>query len=103
MIALTDAELDAIINAAKPLRPKDRDPFLRALAVELEKHRGEFGPGLINRMIRTTQRQFFDPPISTARRSTREADLVAPSGWRGAAENRPCCASSTCRLRSAMR
>ena len=30
MISLSDAELSAVMDAAKPLRPGDRDPFLRA-------------------------------------------------------------------------
>lgn len=34
-LALSDAELSAVMSAAAPLRPCDRDPFLRALAIEL--------------------------------------------------------------------
>jgi hypothetical protein len=37
------------------------DPFLRALAAELAKY-PEIGPGLIFRLIRETQRRFFDAP-----------------------------------------
>ena len=39
MITLDDDELTAVMTAAKPLPPKDRNPFLRTLAAELEKHR----------------------------------------------------------------
>ena len=38
MISLTDDELSAVMSAAAPLRPCDRDPFLRALAQELSHY-----------------------------------------------------------------
>jgi hypothetical protein len=43
MIALTDDELSAVMDACKPLRPGDRDPFLRALAQELRRE-PQLGP-----------------------------------------------------------
>ena len=60
-LALSDDELDAVMTAAQPLKPCDRDPFLRALAQELS-HYQQLGPGLINKVARNLQRQFFDPP-----------------------------------------
>lgn len=63
MIALSDADLAAVINAASVLHPADRDPFLRAVADELMKLRvGELGPGSVARVVRQTQKQFFRPP-----------------------------------------
>lgn len=61
MLGLSDHELDAVMAAARPLRPKDRDPFLRDVAAELANQR-ERGPGVIYRVVRETQRKFFDPP-----------------------------------------
>ena len=43
------------------LAVKDRDPFFRALAAEIAKHPA-VGPGLIHRLIRETQRKYFDRP-----------------------------------------
>ena len=43
MISLSDAELTAVLDACKPLRPGDRDPFLRALAQELGRE-PQLGP-----------------------------------------------------------
>jgi hypothetical protein len=60
MISLSDAELTAVLDACKPLRPGDRDPFLRALAQELREP--QLGPSVIHRVARNLQRQFFDPP-----------------------------------------
>jgi hypothetical protein len=58
-LALTDDQLRQIMHAARPLRPRDRDAFLRALAAEL--HGREIGPGSLGRAIAIVQRQFFDP------------------------------------------
>ena len=62
-IALSDAELDAILNLAQPLDPAMRDPFLRAVAIELARYQpAELGPGLINRVGRLLQKEFWSPP-----------------------------------------
>ena len=61
MIALTDAELEQVMTAAKPLAPKDRDPFLRDVAAELAEHPA-LGPGIVGRVVRDVQRSYFDPP-----------------------------------------
>jgi hypothetical protein len=63
-LALSDSELAAIMNAAKPIPPERRDGFLLAVASEL-KRCGEIGPGSVGRAIRAVQRQYFDPPNLT--------------------------------------
>ena len=43
--SFSDAELDVIMNLAQPIDPAVRDPFLRAVAIELERHPPEaIGP-----------------------------------------------------------
>jgi hypothetical protein len=63
-LALTDSKLDAVFAAARPLRPRDRDSFLQALAAELQGR--EIGPGSLGRAIVVVQRRFLDPPLETA-------------------------------------
>jgi hypothetical protein len=61
MLALSDDELAAVMNAAAPL---DRDlsaAFVEAVAAELAKI-SETGPGVVHRICAATQRQFFTPP-----------------------------------------
>ena len=60
-LKLSDAELTAVMDACQPLRPYDRDPFLRALAQELGRE-PQLGPGVIHRVAKNLQRQFFGPP-----------------------------------------
>jgi hypothetical protein len=63
VLRLNDAELDAVMNAARPLDPALRDPFLQAVANALQQQEcGEIGPGTVARVCRELQRQFFDPP-----------------------------------------
>jgi hypothetical protein len=38
MLSLTDEELDVLMNLSRPLEPQLRDPFLRSVATELERH-----------------------------------------------------------------
>ena len=61
MIALTDDELSAVMDAARPIPPASRDAFLHALAAELAQH-PVIGEGLIHRVARDVQRKYFDPP-----------------------------------------
>jgi len=61
-LALTDAQLDQILLAARPLRVCDRDPFLREVADALANGGGPVGDGDVNRAVRVSQRKFFDPP-----------------------------------------
>jgi predicted DNA-binding transcriptional regulator YafY len=60
-IALSDDELSAIMNAAKPLQPADRDRFLRAVA-EAITALPEIGPGSVHRAISELQRRYFVAP-----------------------------------------
>jgi hypothetical protein len=60
-IALSDDELTAIMNAARPLAPRDRDRFLKQIAqaiVDLP----ERGPGSVYRAIHATFRMHYDAP-----------------------------------------
>jgi len=51
-IKLTDAELDAVFSAARPLDPDLRDPFLQAVAHALQQDcSGEIGPGTVARRL----------------------------------------------------
>jgi hypothetical protein len=60
-ISLTDSELSAVMDAAKPLAPRDRDKFLRCIAVAISAM-PERGDGSIHRAIRSVWREFFDAP-----------------------------------------
>jgi hypothetical protein len=69
-LRLSDAELDAILDAARPLPIEARDTFLRAVAHRLQQECGELGPGSVSRACRALQQDFFDPPI-----------ISEPVGW----------------------
>jgi hypothetical protein len=60
-IALTDAQLDAVFEAARPLPRASRDAFLVDLATALAGITDP-GDGDVARAIRTVQRKHFDPP-----------------------------------------
>jgi hypothetical protein len=60
-LSLSDDEMEAVLAAAQPLPRERRDAFLRAVAADLARV-PERGPGVLHRLIRATQRQFFDPP-----------------------------------------
>jgi hypothetical protein len=60
-IALTDAELTAIMVAAQPISVDRRDAFLQKVASTLRES-AEVGPGTVHRAIALAQREFFDPP-----------------------------------------
>ena len=61
-IRLSDPELDTIYRAAGPLDDDVRDAFLVQVALELSRL-GDLGPGLVFRVARAAQKQFFVPPI----------------------------------------
>jgi hypothetical protein len=63
-ISLTDAELTAVMDAARPIPVGRRDAFLQELAVELSKLT-IVGAGNLHRAIAETQRRFWDPPTDT--------------------------------------
>jgi hypothetical protein len=60
-IALSDAELQSIMDACRPLQVHQRDGFLRDIAEELVKL-SAIGPGSLHRVIATVQRRHFSPP-----------------------------------------
>ena len=66
---LTDAELDAVFNAARPPAPNVREDFLKEVADRLSSY-AAVGPGTVHRVCLETQRRFFDPP-----------DLSGPGVW----------------------
>jgi hypothetical protein len=57
MLALTDAQLDAIHRAAWPLSPADRGAFLEAVAAALAQER-TLGDGVVYRVAMQVQRRF---------------------------------------------
>jgi hypothetical protein len=60
-IALTDAQLTAVFEAARPLAVASRDAFLLDLAADLAGI-ADIGDGDVARAIRAVQRKHFDPP-----------------------------------------
>jgi hypothetical protein len=62
MLRLSDAELDVVMNAAKPIARDRRDAFLQAVATELARYPGELGVGLVHRIVAEIQRAHFEPP-----------------------------------------
>jgi hypothetical protein len=60
-LALTDAQLDAVMRAAAPIAIDRRDAFLRQVAEELSRY-VELGDGIVHRVIAQVQRQHFDAP-----------------------------------------
>jgi hypothetical protein len=61
-LALTDEELDAVMNACRPLPVARREAFLQEIASALRRCNGEIGPGGLHRILVETQRRHFDPP-----------------------------------------
>jgi hypothetical protein len=56
-LSLSDDEYNAVQAAAAPIHPLQRDAFLKALAVELERH-PVVGPGLVHRLAAELQKTF---------------------------------------------
>jgi hypothetical protein len=56
-LSLSDDEYSAVQAAAAPIHPQQRGAFLKALAVELERH-PVVGPGLVHRCAADLQRTF---------------------------------------------
>jgi hypothetical protein len=63
MLRLTDAELEVVFNAARPLHPRDRDRFLQAIASELAKL-PTLGDGVVHHVCTEIQRRYFSPPLA---------------------------------------
>jgi hypothetical protein len=60
-LALTDRQLDAVFDAARPLQPRDRSRFLKDVAAELAGN-SDPGDGQVARVVRAVQKRYFDPP-----------------------------------------
>ena len=60
-IRLSDAELDAVMAAARPIAVGRRDAFLQEIAIMLHGC-VEIGPGAVHRICAEVQRRHFDPP-----------------------------------------
>jgi hypothetical protein len=56
-LSLSDDEYSAVMQAAGPIHPVQRDDFLRALAAELERH-PVIGAGLVHRLAAELQHKF---------------------------------------------
>ena len=63
-LKLSDAELDAVLVAARPIPVERRDGFLQDVAALLRGR--EVGPGSVHRAIEQAQRAHFDPPDLTS-------------------------------------
>jgi hypothetical protein len=74
IVALSDSELQIVFSAAQPLAPKDRDPFLKAIAERLATI-PERGDGVVFQVCREVQRKHWDPP------------RIEPDPVRGSKEN----------------
>jgi hypothetical protein len=60
-LALSDSQLDAVLRAAAPLQPVDRDAFLVLVAARL-RGVGMIGDGVVARVCKEAQREFWDAP-----------------------------------------
>jgi hypothetical protein len=60
-LRLSDDELSAVMSAAASISVERRAAFLQQVARELANC-PEIGPGVIHRIVRETQRAFFDAP-----------------------------------------
>jgi hypothetical protein len=72
-LSLSDDEYAAIMHAAAPIHPLQRDAFLKALAVELERH-PVVGPGVVHRCAAELQKTFVvaahsEPSLAPAQRA----------------------------------
>lgn len=69
-LALTDAQMSAILAASHPLPPDARGPFLETCARELAAL-PEIGDGALHRVIMQVQPQYFDAPDLSDRHAPR--------------------------------
>jgi hypothetical protein len=65
LLALSDAELEAVMFFAHPMAPDERSRFLAELA-ERVAGAGEVGLGLLNRICREIQPRHLTPPDTVA-------------------------------------
>jgi hypothetical protein len=68
-VKLTDAELDEIFAAARPLPPHQKDAFLASVAAALANC-PVLGVGLVHRIAHEQQRLYLDPTAMWGRPPT---------------------------------
>ena len=61
-INFTDEEMELLLSLCQPIEQHLRPQFLSAVATELEASGQADGPGLVHRVARQVQRQFWEPP-----------------------------------------
>jgi hypothetical protein len=66
-LALSDAELAVVMQAAQPLAPDQRDGFLQAVAAELAQIPA-VGPGAVHRVCRQLAAAILRPASARPRR-----------------------------------
>ena len=59
-LSLSDSELAAVMQAVRPIDPRERDQFLRDVDAELAKYE-LIGPGIIGRVVVKVQRKYLAP------------------------------------------
>ena len=74
-LALSDAELAAVMAAARPLAPRLRDAFVRDVASVLARE-PMIGDGIVVRVCQEVQRRYFDPPMLDAPRGNLVVSLA---------------------------
>jgi len=77
-LKLTDDQLSAVMRAAAPLAPFQREQFLQELAAALQGQQ-EIGDGALYRAIREVQRKHFDSPTPVTALVLDEPNLIAGS------------------------
>jgi hypothetical protein len=78
-LSLSDAEFAAVQAAAAPIHPLQRDAFLKALAVELERH-PVVGPGVVHRCAAALQKTFVVAAHSETTHAPRHLRTSQASG-----------------------
>ena len=61
-LALTDSQITAITNLARPLAPSERAGFFAELFETLLMRRDEVGDGELGRLLRDLHCRYFRPP-----------------------------------------
>ena len=64
-LAVSDLQLSAILRAADPLAPPDRERFSSPSRTSCALSRSRSGDGSLFRMIKSLQREFSQPPRVT--------------------------------------
>ena len=65
LFRMTDAQLRMLMDACRPLQPRERSAFLAELATAVSAN-GEIGDGALFRAVKEVQRKHFDAPLATA-------------------------------------